>query len=64
MLKMIKNVVNTAPLHLYSSSNDKLCNNMLTVLKKMRGVSLIKPAIEVNSYEDPELEPVRRRVAK
>jgi hypothetical protein len=57
----IKQVLATAPLYKLTHSDPKFCSQVLDDLKQMKGIRLVDPVVQVQSYEDPALDPWKKQ---
>lgn len=57
----IKQVLATAPLYKLTHSDPKFCSQVFDDLKQMKGIRLVDPVVQVQSYEDPALDPWKKQ---
>jgi uncharacterized protein len=57
----IKQVLATAPLYKLTHSDPKFCGQVFDDLKQMKGIRLVDPVVQVQSYEDPALDPWKKQ---
>jgi len=57
----IKQVLATAPLYELMHSDKQFCSQALDDLKQMKGIRLVDPVVQVQSYEDPALDPWKKQ---
>ena len=57
----IKQVLATAPLYKLTHSDSKFCSQVFDDLKQMKGIRLVDPVVQVQSYEDPALDPWKKQ---
>lgn len=57
----IKQVLATAPLYKLTHSDPKFCSQVFDDLKQMKGIRLVDPVVQVQSYEDPALDPWKQQ---
>jgi len=56
----IQKILAEAPLY-PSTQSDPMCGQVFTALKEMRGIRFVDPVVQTMSYEDPALDPWKRR---
>jgi len=57
----IKQVLATAPLYESTFSNPPFCRQVFEDLKQMKSIHFVDPVVQVQSYEDPALDSLKRQ---
>ena len=57
----IQKVLAEAPLYESTWTDLSMCRQLFADLKKMRGITFVDPVVQTMSYEDPALDPWKRR---